>query len=148
MDNITARRTAMSTPIHRAQELDQFWHTMMGPLGFTRRKLWVLFLADDGLPVPQLMEIEDVPSVPDAMTCESLMSLCEMVLDDVIPGGSVALLLTRPGSDQMSDTDRAWARTLIAAAASEGVELWPVHMANDVLLQVFAPDDLLWSKAG
>ena len=61
---------------------------------------------------------------------------------DFFAGGAVALLYTRPGVDTMNGDDRSWARSLTVAARAAGIDLWPVHFANDEELRVFAPDDL------
>lgn len=60
-----------------------------------------------------------------------------------IGDGSLAILLSRPGGEPMTDDDRSWARTLSRSARARGVSLWPVHLATDAELVVFAPDDMV-----
>jgi hypothetical protein len=140
-----ARRAAMTTQVRTAPELEQLWRALLEPLGFGRRTLWLQLLAEDGLPAPQIIQIDDVPLEPDDRACRSLMGICSQVLEENAPGGSVAILLSRPGRDGMRDDDRRWARDLTAAGADASVDLWPVHFANDSRLLVFALDDLMMS---
>jgi hypothetical protein len=90
----------------------------------------------------QLTQIEDIPRWADPTLCESLLELSGHIVGRNCAGGSVAMLLTRPGRNPMEDADRSWARSLTSAAEQYGVSMWPVHFANDVELRVFAPDDL------
>ena len=91
----------------------------------------------------QLTQIEDIPRRAESKMCDSLLEMCRYVVGRNGAGGSVAMLLTRPGRDAMDDADRSWARCLTAAADHLSVSMWPVHFANDLELRVFAPDDLL-----
>ncbi len=90
----------------------------------------------------QLTQIEDIPGWADSTMCGSLLELCGHIVGRNGAGGSVAILLTRPGRNPMDDADRSWARSLTSAAEQHGISMWPVHFANDVELRVFAPDDL------
>jgi hypothetical protein len=139
----TARRAVLTSRIRTAAQLEQFWRALLEPLGFGQRTLWVQLLAEDGLPIPQTIQIDDVPLEQEPAMCRSLMEICSTVLEENAPDGSVAVLLSRPGRDGMREDDRCWARDLTEAGAELGVNLWPVHLANDLRLQVFAPDDLL-----
>ncbi len=115
----------------------------MGPLGFSRPRLWIAFLEPDNMMSAQLTQIEDIPRRADSKMCSSLLEMCYHVVGRNGVGGSAAMLLTRPGRNPMDDADRSWARCLAAAADHHSVSIWPVHFANDVELRVFAPDDLI-----
>lgn len=119
----------------------------MGPLGFTTRRLWIMFIDTDDEAMPQLTEIDDIPYEIDARLCEPLMHMCEHLLDEFVPGGSVAMLFSRPGRNPMTQGDRRLARAVHEAADHAGVALRPTHFANDVTLGVFAADDLLPSSS-
>jgi hypothetical protein len=114
----------------------------MGTLGFGRARLWLAFLKPDDTMSAHLTQIEDIPRWADSTMCGSLVELCRHIVGRSGAGGSVAMLLTRPGRNPMDDADRSWARHLTSAADHLGVSMWPVHFANDVELRVFAPDDL------
>ena len=120
----------------------------MTPLGFSRRTIWIAILDADGMMLPKLTQIDDLPARVGPAECVPLLEMIEMVVSAVMPTGSTALLYSRPGRDAMTDDDRSWGRSLTAAAETIGVTLWPVHFANDRELKVFAPDELGWPQAG
>ena len=119
------------------------WRALMEPLGFSRPRLWIAFLGPDNAMTAPLTQIEDIPRTADSRMCGSLLEMCRHVVGRNGAGGSVAMLLTRPGRNPMDDADRSWARCLTSAADHLSVSMWPVHFANDVELRVFAPDDLV-----
>lgn len=129
-------------PVHTAEDLYQCWRVLMGPLGFSRRSLWLGFIDEDGRMNPALTQIEDVPEGTTVEMCFPLVEMCRHALGDS-EGRTVAILLTRPGRHPMNSDDRSWARSLLMAAAELGVAMHPVHFANDNTLLVFAADDLL-----
>jgi hypothetical protein len=128
--------------IRNSDDLYLRWRGLMGPLGFGRPRLWLAFLDPEGKMSAQLTQMEDIPRWADPTLCESLLELSGHIVGRNCAGGSVAMLLTRPGRNPMEDADRSWARSLTSAAEQYGISMWPVHFANDVELRVFAPDDL------
>jgi hypothetical protein len=129
--------------IRNSDDLCLRWRALMGPLGFGRPRLWIAVLEPDNMMGAQLTQIEDIPRTADSKMCGSLLEMCRHVVGPNGAGGSVAMLLTRPGRNAMDDADRSWARCLTSAADHLGVSMWPVHFANDVELRVFAADDLV-----
>lgn len=128
-------------PIRTQEELHRLWRMFMGPLGFGGRSLWLHLLADGGRPTPVLVQVEDLPELPDPTMREQL----EHFVREVVAhsgGDSVAFLLTRPGSSGLSASDRTWAEALGDVVRRLGLRPWPVHRANDHELVVVAPDDL------
>jgi hypothetical protein len=122
-DQMPAVRTAAD--LHRA------WRALMGDLGFTRRTLWLLVLGPDGRPLGPLLNLDDLPDGPYDLGVDQLTSLCRELLDGPGQGGSLAMLITRPGRDEWHVGDRAWGRYLTAVAEQVGGRVWPVHRAND-----------------
>ncbi len=112
----------------------------MGPLGFSHHRLWLLLLDPDGCVVPHVVQIDEIPHRTDPADCLPLLEMARHVVPD---GGSLAILLSRAGSNAMTTDDRSWARGLTEAGVRQGIRMWPVHFANDVELRVFAPDDLI-----
>jgi hypothetical protein len=131
--------------IRNTNDLCRRWRAVMGPLGFGQPLLWIAFLEPDGMMSPRLTQIEEIPRRADAKTCGALLEMCRHIVGWNGAGGSVAMLLTRPGRNPMDDADRSWARYLTSAADHLGLSMWPVHFANDVELRVFASDDLVVS---
>jgi hypothetical protein len=121
--------------IRTPDDLLQTWRAILGPLGFTRRSLWLLFLTDAGRPAGPLLTIDDLPDGPHDVTVDDLVAICDEILDGPGDGGSVALLVTRPGADRWHVGDRAWARFLSAVAARALGPTWPVHRANDAVVE-------------
>ena len=128
--------------IRTPADLHQTWRALMGELGFSDRRLWLLFLDPDGRLLGPLLSIEDLPDGPYDAPADDLVAVCREILDGPGGGGSVAMLTTRPGSDQWHLGDRAWARYLTAGTHRLGGRVWPVHRANDHELVPVAPDDL------
>ncbi len=132
--------TISEEPIHTDHDLFRLWQQLMGEGGFGRRSLWLTFLEPDGCPAKLIVPIDDVPEWPDQEVVDRVVwmadQLCER--EDL---GSVPMCLSRPGSSRMTTADREWAKALRRAAGER--HPWPVHLATEDHLQVFAPDDLV-----
>jgi hypothetical protein len=129
-------------PIRSQEDLHRHWRALMGPLGFSRRYLWLGLIGADRRPTPLLVQIDELPERPDPAMCDRFGAFLGHLLDEE-PGCSVALLLSRPGPAAMTTADRAWAIGLTDAARRAGIPLEPLHLATDEAVRVFAPDDLL-----
>jgi hypothetical protein len=79
----------------------------MGPLGFGRPRLWIAFLGRDNIMSAQLTQIEDTLGRADAKMCGLLLEMCRHIVGRDGAGGSVAVLLTRPGRNPVDDADRS-----------------------------------------
>lgn len=122
--------------IHDRADLEHAWRALVGELGFGCRSLWLLFLTPDGRPAGPLLTIDDLPDGPHDVAVDDLADLCRTILDGPGGGGSVAVLMTRPGRGPWHVGDRAWARFLTAVVARIGGQEWPVHRAHDAELAV------------
>jgi hypothetical protein len=107
-------------PITTVEDLTTLWRAMMGAGGFGRRRLWVVFLDEDGTPGPVVMPIDDIPAFPGVREVQGLQRVLEQV---AAPG--VVLLVSRPGPPAEQDSDRRWAEALAPLSS------WPVHLATD-----------------
>jgi hypothetical protein len=133
------------TYVHNAAELTALWQDLMGPWGFARRSLWLIFLHADGQMSPVVMPIDDIPVQPDAEMLANLAAVIDQLADDV-GISSAALLLSRPGSAHITASDTAWAREIARAFAGR-LTRWPVHLATRGTVRTFAPDDLIASRS-
>jgi len=133
-------------PIRSQADLWRHWRALMGPLGFSERLLWFLSMDAGGRVTPVLQQITDLPRVPDRRLVDSLMQIFARICED-LDGGSVAVLLSRPGPAGITPAERTWAGELTDAAAAARVALWPVHLANDQELVTVTPDDLVEPRA-
>lgn len=130
-------------PIHTQEDVCQTWRALMGELGFSQRYLWFIFVAADGRLVPHINQVEGMPVVPADGDCAKFIRVVGQVIADLDPTLTVAVLWSRPGSAAATGADIAWAKQLTAEARTQHVRMWPVHLANDVDLRVFTPDELL-----
>lgn len=143
-DDIPPLLPADQMPAIRTQHhLYRHWRALMGELGFSERLLWCAFIDAAGFPTPVLSQVADLPLFPDQQFLHNLMSIFDTVLSEEVYGGSVAVLLSRPGRANLTDSDRAWGRELTIAAERAGVSMRPVHLANNDELRVLAYDDLI-----
>lgn len=112
----------------------------MGPLGFSKRSLWLTFIDDEDRMTPVIVPIDDLPRQPDLPRIPLLADTCEHILATSVPGGSVAMLLSRPGRAGVCDTDRRWSRALYAAA-DDRFPMRPLHLATPAQIVVLSRDD-------
>jgi hypothetical protein len=126
-------------PIRSQADLHRTWRSLMGPLGFGGRSLWLLVLDADGRPTPRLLQVDEMPPRPDPAMLSSLVRVVSSMAEGA---GQVVFLVSRPGSDGLTAEDLAWASVLQEAARKAGIPVWPVHRANDQALLVITPDDL------
>ncbi len=134
-------------PVRTQQDLFEYWQSLMGPLGFSQPLLWLCFISSDDVVAPVISQIEDLPRFPDRELLTNLMWIVKNGALDHAEGSSVAILLSRPGRSDLTDSDRAWARGLAGAAAASGVHMRPLHLATDESIRVLAVDDLLGPDA-
>lgn len=129
--------------VHNQAQLMELWRRLMGPLGFGRRTLWLVFIEPTGQVTRLIMPIDDIATEPDDETITNLFWLCERVIDNEFePGTTVAFLLSRAGRARVGDGDLAWARALLAGGRKAALPCWPIHLATDDDLRVISPDDL------
>ena len=129
-------------PLLSQADVHWFWRAMMGPLGFTGRRLWLVFLEPDRRPVAHVVTVDDVPENPDPADVASLMTICAETCREQGMSG-VTVLLSRPGRAGVRPSDRRWGLALLAAARAAQVELAPVHLANNDEVRPLTGDDLL-----
>lgn len=124
-------------------DLHRHWRALMGELGFSRSRLYVQIFYGDGRCTPVLLDVADLPDLPDASSSDRLMQFCAQAVDDLgDPAARVALLYARPGTARRRASDVAWAQQLTTSARRFGVLIFPVHVATDEMVTVVAPDDV------
>lgn len=137
------RRPEDMPPVRSQADLHRHWRALMGELGFGQSRLYLQFFTVDGSCTPVILDITELPDLPDADMADALMSFCDQTLQEVMePGTRVAILYARPGGRSPRTTDLAWARFITEAARRHGVPIHPVHVANDEELGVVTPDEL------
>lgn len=129
-------------PLRTQQDLEDLWRMLMGDLGFVQPQLWLAVLDAEHRATGILTKIEQLPALPEATTTRNLIGVCDSLLEEQFPGGSVAFLYCRPGPGPIIARDLAWGRGLLTAARQADVPCRPVHFACDDVLQVMSLDDL------
>lgn len=120
----------MFEPVLTTQaQMEDAWRELMGPWSFSGHSVWMMLVVDDR-PLPHLTEIAEAEHPPDTSEADGLADLLLMLDNEVAPGARVAFLRSRPGKDVITDSDRAWARSLYASARRAGVPCEVVHLAT------------------
>src|SRR3954453_2357787 len=118
-------------PIRSAEELTERWATVLEPPVFSARSLWLMWLDHEGVMLPVVLPVDDIPPVPEARMLEGLRQLhIGIAAERLSLGGHLAMALCRPGRPQATKDDDAWAEGL--REALDGVPLaasWSLHLA-------------------
>jgi hypothetical protein len=120
-----------TTPITTQADLHQAWHRLIHPLGFRSRCLWLMFIDPDGVPVPQLTELTDLPERPAPADVAGL----ERFLGHF--GGTgirLAVFVGSPGSGLPDADDRAWAEAIYLACRRADVRSETVHLGTSTAI--------------
>ena len=125
------------TPLASTDDLTAVWHTIVVWEPFRFRSVWLLFIDRAGRPAGPLITVDDMADGPYGIGLEELVDLCREIIDGPGDGGSVALLMTRPGGPPWTVSDRAWGRFLLRGAEAIGEPVWPVHLAHSHSLERF-----------
>ncbi|MGY1617927.1 hypothetical protein ACI797_14400 [Geodermatophilus sp. SYSU D00691] len=118
------------SPVRSAAELTARWAGLLEPPVFRRRSLWLAWVAPDGLMLPLVLPVDDVPPVPDRLLLSGLLDLHEAICEQGLPRGShLAMALCRPGAPAMRLDDAEWVDALhdVLDGAAEGT--WSLHLA-------------------
>lgn len=134
--------TPFTPPIRTQTDLEDLWHELLAPLGFSSTSLWLMLIGPDDRPVPQVTEITQSGALPTEVEQRNFVTFLREVAADALPGTRLACLRSRPGADEVSDEDREWAHLVYDAARAAGLGCEVVHMANDVRLLPLPLDDL------
>jgi hypothetical protein len=125
-------------PIHSVADLRERWRALMGPLGFGERLLRFVFIGPDRRMIKVLGEFP-IAARAEPAPIRNLMSALSELAHQAGEGGTVALLLTRPGIGPISESDRQWSTVLTRVAGEFTVPLEPIFRANDEALLLVEP---------
>lgn len=129
-------------PVLTADDLTHRWKVVLGQEPFDIRSIWVLFFAEDGIQLPVVVPMDDVPVQVDQLLADRLLGTMHQALRGHAPGGSLALAIARPGPGLMQGSDIAWFCALTAAADALGVTMRPVHLATAGRVRTMVLDDV------
>lgn len=122
-------------PLHTAADLTALWRWLLHLEPLRCRSLWILVVDPSRRPRGPLLTIDDLPDGPYDVPRDDLVSWCTDLLEGPGGGGSVAVMMSRPGGGGWTVSDRAWGRFLIGAVPEIGGEVWPVHLAHRTLVE-------------
>lgn len=119
-------------PVLRTQaDLEAAWRRLIQPLGWSSRRLWLMLIGPDDRPIPQLLEVSEMPEQLDEECVADIARFLVRVREEVLADGRLALLLCRPGAGLPTVADREAAAALYAACRERGVPMEVVHLATD-----------------
>jgi hypothetical protein len=126
-------------PVRTDDELRERWKEIVAAETFRERTLWLTWYDPDGQMLPVVVPVDDLPPHPHGEVLDGLAQVVGSVLDGQAPGGSVAMLISRPGPPSVQGEDQAWARALTSRAAP-GVRTRPLHLATSGSVRVLVAD--------
>jgi len=118
-------------PIRTADDLTARWGALLEPPVFSARSLWLTWIDHDGLMLPVVVPVDDVPPVPDARMLVGLRGLHLGIAEDRLSdGGHLAMALCRPGRPTVTKYDDAWVDGLREALDELPTgHTWSLHLA-------------------
>jgi hypothetical protein len=117
-------------PIRSADDLTRRWTTLLDPPVFGARSLWLTWVDDDGLMLPIVVPIDDLPDRPETGLMSGLLRLHDTVAGEHVHGdGHLAMALCRPGRPEVTEDDDAWAASLQLHLGDRIDGTWSLHLA-------------------
>lgn len=119
-------------PVLRTQaDVEAAWRHLINPLGWPEPRLWFMFVGADGVPFPQLSQIEEMPAEVGADGAASVATVMGQLVSDM-GFERVEFLLCRPDDGPPTPTDQKNAAVLYAACRAAAVPVGVIHLATDV----------------
>ncbi len=118
-------------PIRSADDLTRRWATVLDPPIFGARSLWLMWLDADGLVLPIVVPVDDLPELSDYRLLVGLRDLHGAITDAHLDGsGHLAMALCRPGSPEITTVDDEWAHDFRGLFEDEYTDsTWSLHLA-------------------
>jgi hypothetical protein len=115
-------------PVRSPLALTRRWVTLLAPPVFGARSLWLTWLDDQGLMLPLVIPIDDVPLTPDSHVLRGVRQMHETVIAQR-GVAHLAMALCRPGNSVLTEDDDEWVEAL-RADLDDGIdETWSLHLA-------------------
>src|SRR5258708_36765561 len=87
----------LAAPLTTDQDLVCLVDRLLDQDSRRHRSLWLLFLSGDGVQLPVVVPIDDVPERPAGLLVDNRCDLIPPVLDDSAPAGADVAHLAPPG---------------------------------------------------
>ena len=130
----------LTAPLRTDQDIIRRVDQLLDQDSRQHRSLWLLFLSSDGVQVPVLVPIDDVPARPDWLLAGNLCEVIAEVLGDAAAESAV-VALTRPGEETVDDSDREWSHALHAGARERGAAVRLICLATETGTRQLTLDD-------
>jgi hypothetical protein len=118
-------------PIRSAADLTNRWARLLEPPIFGARSLWLAWIGNDGLMLPVVVPIDDLPELSDYRLLVGLRELHGAITESHLDGKAhLAMALCRPGSPEETNMDYEWAhdfRGLFEEVHTGST--WSLHLA-------------------
>ncbi len=136
-------------PVRSPLALTRRWISLLQPLTFETRSLWLGWFDAQGRQSPVLVPVDDLPVTPDPSMFESLRLLNETVVAAQLGDGShLAMALRRPGEAVVSDSDDEWVDALSEVFDGLVGQTWSLHLAaGGRVEELVGPPESAWSLA-
>lgn len=103
-----------------------------------RRSLWLFFLSADGVQLPVVIPVDDVPPRPEPGQVGNFLAIVASIITAESPGGSAIVTLTRPENRVAAESDAAWLRALRSAARKHRAPIRMLCLATPAGVREFA----------
>lgn len=103
------------------------------------RQLMVFVLDRGCRPYQTIAAVDELPERPTEPALGYLLSGIQATVEEVAPGGSVVLVLARPGTPVVDVDDMAWSKALRAGATQIGLPLRGPYVAAAGQLHPLGP---------
>lgn len=121
----------LTPPLTTDDDLHRQWRAIMGRPRQSHRTAWFMLLHTDGRPTGVISQVTDLAHHPESEVVRNLIELFDNLLGGIDPGGSAAVLMTRPGWAAPHAGDLAWATDFADEARTRGVNLRTTFLATD-----------------
>ncbi|MBC7591583.1 MAG: hypothetical protein H7226_11150 [Salinibacterium sp.] len=126
--NSSENEESPSTPLLTDTD---FRRRILQLLGFaSERSLSVLLIDGDGIQLPIIVTLDELPASPDSETLKLLVGDLGERLALCGADGSLAFVLERPGQSQPHAFDELWAGAVFAAGEAAGVRIIGVYLLH------------------
>jgi hypothetical protein len=136
-------------PLRSADDLTRRWRTLLDPPVFGARSLWLAWLDNEGLMLPVVVPIDDVPPSPHRALLSGVLHLHDAVVEQHLGGddGHLAMALCRPGPPETTEDDDAWAEALQVTFDDLIDGTWSLHLAAaGTVTPLVGPPPFLWRR--
>jgi hypothetical protein len=117
-------------PVRFPFALTRRWASLLRPLLFDTRSLWLAWIGPDGRQSPVLLPVDDVPARPGLRLVSGLLGVHDEVAaslgsNDVL----LAMALCRPGEPVETGDDTEWLCAFHEVLGEELDQAWSLHLA-------------------